>query len=66
MPIRIRQPRNLSKVQIALGLTIGIISGAYIYQPYFLKQKQLKQEQLKLEGDKIAKSIVREENIAKS
>lgn len=54
MPIRIRRPRNLSKFQLAIGLALGVLSGAYIYQPYFIQQRQLKQDQLKLEAEKIA------------
>lgn len=53
MPIRIRRPRNLSKAQLFVGLAIGVISGAYIYQPYFLKQKQVQQKE-KLEESKVS------------
>lgn len=38
--MRIRRPANLSKIQLALGIAIGIISGVYIYQPFFVQQKK--------------------------
>lgn len=38
--MRIRRPRGLSKVQVAVGLAVGVLSGFYIYQPFFAKQQR--------------------------
>lgn len=35
--LRIRKPRNFSFFQAALVCTLGVLGGAYIYQPILLK-----------------------------
>lgn len=39
MSLRLRAPRGLSKIHIAFGIAVGVFSGAYVYQPYYLQQK---------------------------
>lgn len=40
--LRIRKPRNFSFIQIAVVCAIGVLGGAYIYQP--LLQKEIKEK----------------------
>jgi hypothetical protein len=41
--MRIRRPRNISTKQLFLVTILGVFSGIYIYQPYFLKNLKAKE-----------------------
>lgn len=40
--IRIKKPRNLTGGQIGLAVALGVISGIYIFRPYYTEGSEIK------------------------
>jgi len=49
MPPLIRRPRGLTNTQIAIGVSLGVLSGYYIWYPTLTKYKVEKEKEKKEE-----------------